>query len=159
MCYGFGVVVTKDLKCWFVEPDIRGNVSHEIIIDRLICSRDIPPFIDLEPRPRRFVRIEFPDWTEESYRVDEIGTIPTWFEEDADVIKEKCTKLMLRARVHYIRMVNVRQRAYNVWFKHYCYRGDEEANEKWNQMHDIRVAAYETMVKKVKPMRGYAPKP
>ena len=92
MCTGFGLIATKDGRYLFCEPDNNGNVSHTLILDRA-CMRDSR---ELYKRP--FIRIEFTKWTEDSYRVDESGTLPGWAEDNADEIKEKCTKVMLRVK-------------------------------------------------------------
>jgi hypothetical protein len=91
MCDGFGIIVTKDGRFLWIEPDKEGDVSHSEIISRAGLTEDHNPL-----ESRKFVRIEFPDWTEGSFRFDENSSLPAWLDEDET--KEKCIKVLLRVQ-------------------------------------------------------------
>ena len=84
MCQGFGLIVSKELKAYFIEPDYNGNCSHSDILDRLGWKENDSKFL------RNFVRIEYPDWTPASFRFDEENTLPGWAENNRDDIRTKC---------------------------------------------------------------------
>ena len=88
MCNGFGLIVDKNLDVYFVEPDSEGDVSHSEILYRLGWNDSQDTYI------RSFVRIEFPDWTPESFQFDEEDTLPGWAEERRVEIKDKCVDLL-----------------------------------------------------------------
>ena len=88
MCDGFGLIVDKNLDAYFIEPDDEGDVSHSDIIYRLGWNDNQDTYI------RSFVRIEFPDWTPESFQFDEADTLPGWAEEHRDEIRDKCVKVL-----------------------------------------------------------------
>ena len=88
MCNGFGLIVDKNLDAYFIEPDDEGDVSHSDIIYRLGWSDSQDTYI------RSFVRIEFPDWTPESFQFDEEDTLPGWAEEHRVEIKDKCVGIL-----------------------------------------------------------------
>jgi len=88
MCQGFGVVIDKDINLWFSEPDTDGNCSHSIIIERLGWRENEDPHL------RSFVRVEFADWTPESFTFDETTTLPGWCENNKQEIQNKCVALL-----------------------------------------------------------------
>ena len=88
MCEGFGVIVTKDSRYLFCEPDSDGNVSHSEILKRAGIKENSDPF------NRAFVRVEIPTWKIGSFRFDEDSTLPGWVDEDA--VKTRCNKLLKR---------------------------------------------------------------
>ena len=96
MCEGFGVIVTKDGRYLFCEPDADGNVSHSEILRRAGIKENADQF------NRAFVRVEIPTWKIGSFRFDENDTLPGWVDEDA--VKTRCNKLLKRvapARAEY----------------------------------------------------------
>jgi len=90
MCNGFGIIVDKELNLWFSEPDNTGDCSHSMTIQRLGWTENRN--INL----RHFVRVQFKDWTPNSFMFDEDDTLPGWCEENRDEIKNKCVVLLLR---------------------------------------------------------------
>lgn len=161
MCDGFGVIVTKDLKIWFVEPDINGDVSHERIIDLLILSKILGKHADDGIKPRTFVRVEFPEWTEESFRFDQPHGLPTWCEASADEIQERCVKLMLRVKEPwYICRAN-QDKVYKDWQKRYLSCKEDMTlsgklcSTDWNEMHNKKVDYYNKFVKEISVFDGY----
>ena len=87
MCNGFGCIATQDGRILFMEPDENGNVSHSDILHRAEIKENNSAII------RNFVRVEFPDWTEKSFRWDERSTLPGWAD---SAVEERCKKLLLR---------------------------------------------------------------
>jgi len=96
MCSGFGMIFWRDGAIEFIEPGVGGDVSHSDILERS-KKKAIDTYYN-----RNFVRIEFPKWTSESYRLD-VPTydIPGWV--DQEEVKEKATKLFLRILPLYIK--------------------------------------------------------
>ena len=90
MCEGFGLIVTQDTQ-YFVEPDGACNVSHTDILTRLGWQDNGDAF------NRRFVRVEYPDWTPGSFKFDENGTLPGWVEENRDEIIARCNAVLEKA--------------------------------------------------------------
>jgi hypothetical protein len=88
MCNGFGVIVTKDGRYLWIEPNSNGDVSHSDILRRAGIKDDDKLFT------RAFVRVEIPTWKIGSFRFDEDSTLPGWVDEDA--IKTYCNKLLKR---------------------------------------------------------------
>ena len=88
MCEGFGVIVTKDGRYLFCEPDTNGNVSHSEILKRAGIKENTDQF------NRAFVRVEIPTWKIGSFRFDEESTLPGWVDEDE--VKTRCNKLLKR---------------------------------------------------------------
>ena len=88
MCQGFGIIIDKDINLWFSEPDTDGNCSHSIIIERLGWRENEDPHL------RSFVRVEFADWTPESFTFDETTTLPGWCENNKQEIQNKCVALL-----------------------------------------------------------------
>jgi len=75
MCVGFGGIITRDGQVLFGDPDADGDWSHESLLERL-------PLLDGDPYLRNFVRFEFPRKNENSFRVDEVLSVPGWFNEE-----------------------------------------------------------------------------
>jgi hypothetical protein len=91
MCIGFGILYFQDGSMKFIEPDLSGNVSHSDIGGRLKMGHAL---MYESMFTRTFVRIEFPRWTVDSFKVDEEETLPAWFHyEDC---QNECVKLFLR---------------------------------------------------------------
>ena len=88
MCKGFGVIVTKDGRYLFCEPDTNGDVSHSNILSRAGIKENTDQF------NRAFVRVEIPTWDIRSFRFDEEDTLPGWVDEDE--VKNRCNKLLKR---------------------------------------------------------------
>jgi hypothetical protein len=84
VCNGFGLIVDKNLYIYFVEPDATGDCSHSDILRRLGWRENVNRFL------RNFVRVEFSDWTPESFSFDEDSSLPGWAEENKQEIKDKC---------------------------------------------------------------------
>jgi len=91
MCNGFGLIVTKGLDCYFIEPSLNsGNCSHSTILERLGWQDNTSPF------RRDFVRVQYPDNTPDSFEFDEDSTLPAWVEENRQEIKDKCGLILER---------------------------------------------------------------
>lgn len=90
MCNGFGLIVTKDTNLLWCEPDSDGDCSHSEILSRANIDDNENQFL------RNFVRVQFPNWTKESFEFDEISSPPAWAEENIDEIKAECSKIMAR---------------------------------------------------------------
>jgi len=103
MCEGFGVIVTKDGRYLFCEPDFNGNVSHSEILRRACIKENTDPF------NRSFVRVEIPTWKIGSFRFDEESTLPGWV--DADEVKTRCDKLLKRVSPAWAEYEKVRDAA------------------------------------------------
>jgi hypothetical protein len=87
MCNGFGGIITMDKRVLFMECDRFGDCSHSDLLKRAsIKDND-------KLQPRYFVRFEFPDWTEASFRWDEDKTLPGWVDDEC---KELAVKTLLR---------------------------------------------------------------
>ena len=107
MCEGFGVICDRGLNLYFVEPeDYDLDCSHSTILNRLGWA-DSKGIID-----RNFIRLEFPDWTPESFQVDEVSSLPGWASSEEDYwkvlpeIKEKAILLLERIRPFYEEIKN-----------------------------------------------------
>ena len=87
MCQGFGGIITQDGKLFFMEPDFQGNCSHSDLLARLGMEDNDDRFL------RPFVRFEFPDWTEASFRYDEDSSLPGWV---TDEMTENAKKVLAR---------------------------------------------------------------
>jgi hypothetical protein len=88
MCEGFGLIVTKDGRYLWCEPDRNGNCSHTEILKRAGIKEN------KDVHKRSFVRTQFSDWKAESFEFDENGTLPAWVDEV--IVKENCVKLLDR---------------------------------------------------------------
>ena len=88
MCRGFGIIVTKDGRYLFCEPDMDGDCSHSEILRRAGIIENENQFL------RNFVRVEYPDWKEESFRFEENLSLPAWV--GVDETTAKCSKLLIR---------------------------------------------------------------
>jgi len=93
MCMGFAVIVDKDLNLYFCEPEsISSDCSHSTILYRLGWKENTDKF------NRKFIRIEYPQWTEYSFKFDEIYSLPAWAEENKHEIKNKADKLLNKVK-------------------------------------------------------------
>jgi hypothetical protein len=106
MCKGFGMVITKELKGYFCEPDINANCSHSETIERLGIKENKNRFI------RNFVRIQCPDWKIGSFEFDEDGTLPGWAEENRGEIINLVGKTLKKAAQAYTEYEKVRDQAW-----------------------------------------------
>jgi len=102
MCEGFGCVAYKDqygnIQFAFGTPNRFGNIYHSEIINELEYLSKMRN-MDGVIYGRKVVHIEFPLWHELNYHIDEISTLPIWF--DPDEQRERVTKLMLRVKKHW----------------------------------------------------------
>jgi hypothetical protein len=93
MAQGFGMIVTKDKKYLFSEVTNKDiGMSHSTILNRSGIKENGDEFL------RNFIRVEFFDWTEESFQFDEEVSLPGWAEEDKEEIKNACIKIMTRVK-------------------------------------------------------------
>jgi len=106
MCQGFGIIIDKDINLWFSEPDTDGNCSHSIIIERLGWRENEDPHL------RSFVRVEFADWTPESFTFDETTTLPGWCENNKQEIQNKCVALLEKCAPAWAEYKKVRAQAW-----------------------------------------------
>jgi len=90
MCSGFGGIITKDGRLYFSEPDRDSDCSHSKTLERLKINENFDQFL------RPFVRFEFPDWKPESFKYDEVDTLPGWV--DQDEIKDRASKLLIKVQ-------------------------------------------------------------
>ena len=88
MCQGFGIIVSKELELYFIEPDYSGDCSHTDILARLGWKENTNAHL------RKFVRVEFQDWQPGSFKFDEDHTLPGWVENNKDEIQGKCVALL-----------------------------------------------------------------
>lgn len=94
MCYGFAVIVTKDMNLhWTAQKETFGNdQSHTDILNAAGIEDNTDVF------QRDFVRVEFPDWDALRFRFDEQGTLPGWAENAEDEIQNACVDLLERVK-------------------------------------------------------------
>ena len=149
MCQGFGLIVTRD-AAYFVEPGFDGNVSHSEILRRLgwqDCSELIM---------RSFVRVEYPDWTEASFRFDEDSTLPGWA--DNDDIKQRCHTILSKCDAAWAEYEKVRDAA---WAEYEKVRDAALAEyEKvrapaWAEYEKVSDAAWADLIAKFALVPGY----
>lgn len=119
MCQGMGFIVTKS-RIYFTMPDIRGNVSHELILElmterRMITHDDKVKSLFL----RKFVRVGYPEWTPESFHIDELKTLPPWADEED--IRARCDKLFLRIKAIYHAYSTARTNSTNEHIRSYAH--------------------------------------
>jgi hypothetical protein len=91
MCNGFGMIITKELKGYFCEPDTYGDCSHSETIKRLGIKENENQFI------RNFVRVQCPNWKIGSFEFDEQSTLPGWAEENREEIVSMVGKMLKKA--------------------------------------------------------------
>lgn len=151
MCNGFGVVAMRDGRLLFIEPDGEGDSSHSEILKRAGIKEN--KFL----LHRNFVRVDFADWTEDSFRWDEYKTLPIWAD---DELIERCKKLLLRVAPIWDEYKKARSQA---WAEYIRVRGitisecegartigQKEYGEVW-------AAAMADMVKELSTIPGYVP--
>jgi hypothetical protein len=174
MCNGFGLIVDSDLTLHFIEPDGNGDVSHSKILERLGWQENTDPFT------RRFVRVEYPDWTFESFRFDENETLPGWAEENRTEIIEKCNKALAScapawaeykkvcdaARAEYDKVCDAAWAEYDkvcapAWaeYKKVCDAAraeyDKVCDAAWAEYKKVRAPAWAEMIAKFERIAGY----
>jgi uncharacterized membrane protein YqiK len=91
MCNGFGMIVTKDMKAYFSEPDDSGDCSHSEILKRLRINDNTDQFL------RNFVRVQCPSWKIKSFEFDEESSLPGWAEENRQEIINLVGKTLKKA--------------------------------------------------------------
>ncbi|MDD4308584.1 MAG: hypothetical protein PHU53_07240 [Thermoplasmata archaeon] len=118
MCYGFGIIISNDLRAWWCEPDgTEGNCSHSRILMRLD---------DLNPnwlRDGQFVRTQFPTWTPDSFEFDDLFDVPEW---------------ALRNEYNIIQMSKwVLSKTLPIWnkYKHQINKGSETYHDEITKQH------------------------
>ena len=144
MCTGFGLIVSKELQVYFIEPAYSGNCSHSDILERLGWKENGNKFL------RNFVRVEYPDWTADSFRFDEESTLPGWAENSRDDIRAKCESrlsLCAAARAEYER---VRAAA---WAEFEKVRAPALA-----EYDKVRAPAYAELITTFSRIEGYVPR-
>ena len=129
MCEGFGVIVTKDGRYLFCEPDTDGDVSHSEILIRAGIKENADPF------NRAFVRVEIPTWKIGSFRFDENDTLPGWVDEDA--VKTRCNILLKRVALAWAEYEKVRDSAW-AEYKKAC----DSARAEYKKACDSALAEY-----------------
>lgn len=151
MCEGFGLIVTKD-NLYFIEPDVFGNVSHSAILRRLGWNDNTDQVL------RHFVRVEYPDWTTDSFRFDEDSTLPGWVDEAE--IKTRCDKVLERVCSLFAKYELAKDTAYNECnrvlgeaenYKVLLAIGDAANNKLLLELN----AAYAEFVQTIKSFTGY----
>ena len=111
MCEGFGLIVSKTLDCYFIEPDSDGDVSHSDILSRLGWKENGDQHI------RNFVRVEYPNWQPSSFHFDEDGTLPGWCENNMDEIHNKCDKILSMCAPAWAEYMRVREVAWAEYWR------------------------------------------
>ena len=91
MCNGFGMIISKEIKGYFCEPDSDGDCSHSTILNRLGWKDSKSEHI------RGFVRVQCPDWKIDSFEFDEDKSLPGWAEEGKDEIISLVKRALRRA--------------------------------------------------------------
>jgi len=91
MCNGFGMIVIKDLKAYFSEPDYDGDCSHSETLKRLRIKDSEDQFL------RSFVRVQCPDWKIKSFEFDEEASLPGWADENRQEITNLVGKTLKKA--------------------------------------------------------------
>ena len=139
MCQGFGIIIDKDINLWFSEPDTDGNCSHSIIIERLGWRENEDPHL------RSFVRVEFADWTPESFTFDETTTLPGWCENNKQEIQNKCVALLEKCAPAWAEYKKVRAPAWAEYEKVHTQAGSEYEKvcaPAWAEYEKVRAPAW-----------------
>ena len=143
MCQGFGLIVNKELKAYFMEPDNEGDCSHSDLLKRLGWKENNNIHL------RDFVRIEFTDWQSESFRFDEENTLPGWVENNRDEIQNKCIHILnlcAPARAEY---ENVRAPA---WAEY-----ENVCNQARAEYENVCNPAWAELINQFSKIEGYVP--
>jgi hypothetical protein len=111
MCEGFAVIVDKELNLYFCEPEPDGDCSHSEILSRLGWRETGNAHL------RRFVRVEYADWTPESIRFDENASLPGWCEANKETIHARCDRLLNRCAPAWAEYEKVRAPAWAEYAK------------------------------------------
>jgi hypothetical protein len=172
MCEGFGVIVTKDGRYLWIEPDSNGDVSHSDILRRAWIKDNDKLFT------RAFVRVEIPTWKIGSFRFDEDSTLPGWVDEDA--VKTYCNKLLKRVapawaeynkvkgtalaeyekvkgtawaeynKVMYTALAEYKKVMYTAWAEY-----NKVMDTAWAEYNKVMDTAWAEMVEKLSSIEGY----
>jgi len=140
MCKGFGCIVTAE-SVYFIEPDFDGDVSHSEIIKRLGWEENKDPF------NRRFIRVEYPDWTAASFRVDENGTLPGWV--DVHDVNTRCDAVLSKVATALAEYEKVRATALAEY--------DKVCATAWAEYVKVCDAAWAEFVTAMSKVTGYVP--
>lgn len=90
---GFSGIIDVDFSIKWSAPEFNSlDASHSPIFSYGGVVENSDAFV------RRFVRFEFPKWTEDSFKFDEVGTLPGWVEENKQEIIDRATKVMLKVK-------------------------------------------------------------
>ena len=142
MCNGFGMIVSSEIKGYFTMPDSDGDMSHSDILEALGWKDNEEQF------NRRFVRIECPNWTIDSFRFDERESLPGWAEENTDAIKAMVERALSKAAPAYAEYERVRDAAYAEFKKvrdaayAECKRVRDAALAEYERVSDAAYAEY-----------------
>jgi len=105
MCKGFGLIVSKELKLYFQEPDNYGDCCHSDILYALGWKDNEDQFI------RPFVRVQFDIWIAANFEFDEDDTLPGWAEEYRDKIRIICIEKLAQCKPAYLEYRDVKDMA------------------------------------------------
>ncbi len=130
MCEGFGLIVDKELKLYFSEPDSDGDCSHSTTLNRLGWSDNTDIHL------RHFVRVQFSDWTPESFEFDEEDTLPGWAENNREEILALSIKVLNKCDAARAEFEKVRDAA-------------------WAEYEKVRDAAWAELIRKFSKIEGY----
>ena len=153
MCEGFGVIVTKDGRYLFCEPTEGMNCKHGDILHRAGIEENTDAY------NRAFVRVQFSNWTKETFEFDEIGTLPAWVNEEE--VKERCCKLLDRVYPALAEYEKVRDAAWAEYEKvrDAAYAEYEKVRDAaWAEYEKVRAAALAEFVSKISSIDGYVGK-
>lgn len=150
MAKGFVIIVTKD-RAQFIEPTMSGDVSYSWILKRAGIEEYRTPL------RRHFVRVQFANWTEDSFLWDEDETLPIWAN---DEMEERCKKLLLRVAPIWNEFNKIRVQASDEFNKIYApllpeYKeGRALASAEYEKVY---ASALADMVKAFSAIPGYVP--
>jgi hypothetical protein len=139
MCNGFGGIYVKDLGFFFSEPNKNGDCSHSTIIKRMGLKENNSAYL------RSFVRIEFADWTETSFRFDEEETLPGWL--DQEEAREIAIKLILRVAPTYAEYHKIADQAWAEYRK--------IKDQAWAEYRKIKDQAEAEFLSTISKIDGY----
>lgn len=163
MCQGFGMIVSKDMRGYFCEPDTHGDVSHSTILNRLGWKDSQDQHL------RAFVRVECADWTISSFRFDEPSSLPGWAENGRDEIINIASRTLSKTAPALAEYKKVRGVALAKYRKieaaalaEYKKVGDsawdeygEAKDAAWDEYMKARSAARAELISKLSKVRGY----
>ena len=151
MCNGFGGFITQDGRVLFAEPDRNGNCSHSMQLERLGWRDSDDAFL------RSFVRFEFADWTEASFKYDENRTLPVWVVPEYE---ERAKLLLARVAPIWAKYGQVTAPA---WAEYQQVTAAARAEyfqvtaPAWAKYEQVKAAARAEMIAKLALIEGYVP--